>query len=138
RESEQFRSVLLDSITHEFRTPLTAIKASVTSLLSNSHSDPAQERELLTIINEESDRLNRLVGEAAEMSQLEANKVELDLEPSSIRDVIHQALENSSHALGKRPIHVRVPADLAPVRMDECRIREVLIHLIENAAKYSP
>ncbi len=138
RESEQFRSVLLDSITHEFRTPLTAIKASVTSLLSNAQPDPAQERELLTVINEESDRLNRLVGEAAEMAQLEANKVELDLQPTPVRPVIDEALENSRSALAKHPVEVRVAAELAPVRMDECRIREVLMHLIENAAKYSP
>ena len=138
RESEQFRSVLLDSITHEFRTPLTAIKASVTALLSSSRGDPAQQQELLTIINEESDRLNRLVGEAAEMSQLEAGKVELDLKPTSIREVIDQALKNSRNALAKRLIDVRVPADFPQVRMDECRIREVLMHLIENAAKYTP
>ena len=137
RESEQFRSVLLDSITHEFRTPLTAIKASVTSLLSNAQPDPAQ-RELLTVINEESDRLNRLVGEAAEMAQLEANKVELDLEPTPVRPVIEQALENSRNALAKRAIEVRAPGDLPPIRMDESRIKEVLMHLIENAAKYSP
>ena len=138
RESEQFRSVLLDSITHEFRTPLTAIKASVTALLSSSRGDPAQQQELLTIINEESDRLNRLVGEAAEMSQLEAGKVELDLEPTSIREVIDQALENSRTALAKRPIDVRLPSEFPQVRMDESRIKEVLMHLIENAAKYSP
>lgn len=138
RESEQFRSILLDSITHEFRTPLTAIKASVTSLLSNSPVDAEQKRELLTVINEESDRLNRLVGEAAEMSQLEANKVELNLTPTSIRNVIDQVLESSRNPLGKRPVEVRVPYDLPPVPMDEGRIQEVLIHLIENAAKYSP
>src|SRR5271169_2822099 len=74
RESEQLRSVLLDSVTHEFRSPLTAIKASVTSLLgSSNHSpeshSPEERQELLTIINEESDRLNRLIGEAAEMAQ---------------------------------------------------------------------
>src|SRR6204780_1819542 len=80
RESEQLRSVLLDSVTHEFRSPLTAIKASVTSLLGSPNSPSShsaeEKRELLTVINEESDRLNRLIGEAAEMSQLDANKVE--------------------------------------------------------------
>src|SRR6266478_9211328 len=74
RESEQLRSVLLDSVTHEFRTPLTGIKASVTSLLGSASHSPDDRQELLTIINEESDRLNRLVGEAAEMAQLDANK----------------------------------------------------------------
>ena len=146
RESEQLRSVLLDSVTHEFRTPLTAIKASVTSLLgspgqapdglSPSHS-PEERQELLTIINEESDRLNRLVGEAAEMAQLDAGKVELQLEPARIRDVVDEALEELKQVLPPHPVEVRIPTDLAPTRMDSARIKEVLVHLLENAAKYS-
>ena len=138
RESEQLRSVLLDSVTHEFRTPLTAIKASVTSLLSGSGLAPEQKRELLTVINEESDRLNRLVGEAAEMAQLDANKVELELGPHSIREALDAALEGSRNILGTHPIEIRLPGDLPKVRMDEARIKEVLMQLLENAAKYSP
>ena len=138
RESEQLRSVLLDSVTHEFRTPLTAIKASVTSLLSGSELAPEQQRELLTVINEESDRLNRLVGEAAEMAQLDANKVELELGPHSIREALDAAIEGSRNILGTHPIEIRLPGDLPKVRMDEARIKEVLMQLLENAAKYSP
>jgi len=138
RESEQLRSVLLDSVTHEFRTPLTAIKASVTSLLSGSELAPEQKRELLTVINEESDRLNRLVGEAAEMAQLDANKVELELGPHAIREALDAAIEGSRNILGTHPIEIRLPGDLPKVRMDEARIKEVLMHLLENAAKYSP
>jgi len=138
RESEQLRSVLLDSVTHEFRTPLTAIKASVTSLLSGSELAPEQQRELLTVINEESDRLNRLVGEAAEMAQLDANKVELELGPHSIREALDAAIEGSRNILGTHPIEIRLPGDLPKVRMDEARIQEVLMQLLENAAKYSP
>ena len=138
RESEQLRSVLLDSVTHEFRTPLTAIKASVTSLLSGSELAPEQKRELLTVINEESDRLNRLVGEAAEMAQLDANKVELELGPHSIREALDAAIEGSRNILGTHPIEIRLPGDLPKVRMDEARIQEVLMQLLENAAKYSP
>ena len=63
RESESLKSVLLDAITHDFRSPLTSIKASVTGLLDDLEFDREQRRELLTIINEECDRLNRLVGE---------------------------------------------------------------------------
>lgn len=138
RESEQLRSVLLDSVTHEFRTPLTAIKASVTSLLSGSELAPEQKRELLTVINEESDRLDRLVGEAAEMAQLDANKVELELGPHSIREALDAAIEGSRNILGTHPIEIRLPGDLPKVRMDEARIQEVLMQLLENAAKYSP
>lgn len=75
------KSALLDSVTHDFRTPLTSIKAAVTSLLSAPTAGEAQQRELLTIINEERDRLNQLVGDAAEMARLDAGEFELQLEP---------------------------------------------------------
>ena len=76
-QGERLKSALLDSITHDFRTPLTSMKAAVTSLLSAPAHDPHQSRELLTIINEECDRLNHLVEQAAEMARLEAGEVEL-------------------------------------------------------------
>ncbi len=142
RESEQLRSVLLDSVTHEFRTPLTAIKASVTSLLgspsqSSSHS-PEERQELLTIINEESDRLNRLIGEAAEMAQLDANKVEFRFESAPIGGPVAEALDELKQLLVQHPVEVRIPADLPNARMDSAHVKEVLVHLLENAAKYSP
>jgi two-component system sensor histidine kinase KdpD len=137
RESEQLRSILLDSVTHEFRTPLTAIKASVTSLLGSPLHTPEQRQELLTIINEESDRLNRLIGEAAEMSQIDANKVEYHFAAAPIRPSVDEALEELKQLLAQHPVEVRIP-DLPDARMDAARIKEVLVHLTENAAKYSP
>jgi two-component system, OmpR family, sensor histidine kinase KdpD len=142
RESEQLRSVLLDSVTHEFRTPLTAIKASVTSLLGSSsqssgHS-PEETRELLTIINEESDRLNRLIGEAAEMAQLDANKVEFRFESAPIGGPVEEALSEVKQLVVQHPVEVRIPAGLPNARMDSAHVKEVLVHLLENAAKYSP
>jgi two-component system sensor histidine kinase KdpD len=138
RESDQLRSVLLDSVTHEFRTPLTAIKASVTSLLSSPTLDSPQRTELLTIINEESDRLNRLIGEAAEMAALDANKVELHRGAHRMQDVLADAIEHSKAALGHHPVTVDLPENLPAVRIDPNRIAEVVAHLLENAAKYSP
>ena len=70
---------------HEFRTPLTAIKASVTTLLSSPSLKKDDQEELLTVINEESDRLNRLVGEAVEMAQLDAREVKLEMRILPIR-----------------------------------------------------
>src|ERR1700730_16787643 len=81
RQGERFKSALLDSITHDFRTPLTSMKAAVSSLLSWVPSDGTQTHELLSIIDEERDRLNRLVEEAAEMAKLEAGEITLDLAP---------------------------------------------------------
>ena len=142
RESEQLRSVLLDSVTHEFRTPLTAIKASVTSLLGSPTHSPGhsqeERQELLTIINEESDRLNRLIGEAAEMAQLDANKVEFRFESAPIGNAVEEALDELKQLLVQHPVEVRIPAGLPNARMDSAHIKEVLVHLIENAAKYSP
>ena len=138
REGERLRTALLDSVTHALRTPLTSIKASVTNLLSNTGLSKDQSHELLTIINEESDRLNRLVGEAAEMAQLDSGEVELKLEPHPIRDVISAALSKTRSALGSRPVRLQVAENLPLVRVDLARAPEVLVHLIENANQYSP
>ena len=138
RQSENLRAALLDSVTHELRTPLTGIKAAITSLLSDDQLEEAQRRELLTVINEEADRLNRLVGEATEMAQFDAQGVELHKEPVSLDTVIEAAVQQSKPVLGQHPLDVRVPVDIPTVRMDPARIAEVLKQLLENAAKYSP
>jgi len=138
RESEKLRSALLDSVTHEFRTPLTSIKASVTTLLSTPQIDSEGQKELLTVIDEEADRLNRLVGEAAEMAQLDAQQVELRRETYTVRQVVEAALEKSKQVLAGREVKLQLPESLPSVRIDLERIAEVLVQLLENAAKYSP
>ena len=137
-QNENLRAVLLDSVTHELRTPLTGIKAAVTSLLSDYNLDEAQRKELLTVINEETDRLDRLVGEATEMAQLDANKVELHFAPVDIASVIEAAVEESKTFLAQHPVEVHIAPALPKVRVDSDRIAEVLKNLLENAAKYSP
>jgi two-component system, OmpR family, sensor histidine kinase KdpD len=138
REAEKLRTALLDSVTHALRTPLTSIKASVTNLISNPGLAAGQRQELLTIINEESDRLNRLVGEAAEMARLDAGEVELNVAPHPISEVIAAALERCRPALGNRDVRVNIAEGLPRARVDVARAREVLVHLIENANQYSP
>jgi two-component system, OmpR family, sensor histidine kinase KdpD len=138
REGEQLRTALLDAVTHALRTPLTSIKASVTNLLSQHTLNEDQRRELLTIINEESDRLNRLVGEAGEMASLDAGEVELRTESRDVEDVIAAALEQCKKNLGQRQVDVRIPSGLPRVLADVARAREALVHLIDNANRYSP
>jgi len=138
QESERLRSALLDSVAHEFRTPLTSIKASVTSLLSTPLLGDEQRQELLTVIDEETDRLNRLVGEAAEMAQLDSGMFKLDIQPHDIRDAVEPALVVTRHLLENHELEVSVADHLRPLNMDVARIQEVLTHLLENAAKYSP
>jgi len=137
QEHERLRSALLDSVTHEFRTPLTSIKASVTTLLSGSNLDDQGRRELLTVIDEETDRLNRLVGEASEMAQLDAGMFKLDLQAHAIEDALEPALQDAKSSLDNHPVEVIVAPHLPKARMDVQRIREVMMHLLENAGKYS-
>lgn len=138
RESDRLRSVLLDSVTHEFRTPLTSIKASAETLLSDAELEKSERKDLLTVINEESDRLNRLIGEAAEVAQLDAHQLELQLEMHPIREAINAAVEKLGHALERHNLRLSIPDNLPLVRMDLERITEVLVHLLDNAARYSP
>ena len=138
QENERLRSALLDSVTHEFRTPLTSIKASVTALLAESSLDEEQRRDLLSVVEEETDRLNRLVGQAAEMAQLDAHLVQLNLHPQSMSEIVQSVLEELQPALKDRSVAVEIPAELPKVLADFERIREVVRHLLENAAKYSP
>jgi len=130
------RSAILDSVTHEFRTPLTAIKASITSLMSKIDLSDDDRKELMNIINEESDRLNRLVGEAAEVAQLESHEFQLDLQASRVIEVVQAAVGDMKQVLGRHRVETSVPEDIV-VRLDADRIKEVLIQLLENAAKYS-
>ncbi|GAC1702639.1 MAG: hypothetical protein NVS9B4_08430 [Candidatus Acidiferrum sp.] len=138
RQGERLKSALLDSIAHDFRTPLTSIKAAVTSLISSEDAEAAQRSELLSIIDEECDRLNHLVEEAAEMARLEAGDVELHLAPASITEIIQTALTQLKTSLFGRVIDVRVPRELPPVVVDFDRIKDALTKLIDNANLYSP
>jgi two-component system sensor histidine kinase KdpD len=137
RENERLRSVLLDSVAHELRTPLTSITGAITSLRSPLQLNSEQRAELLAIIEEESRRLNRLIGEAMEMAQLDANEVRLDLQLSSIHEPLDRALEDAQDALKDNPVNVRLPEGMPRVWLDPQLIEKVLQHLLENAVKYS-
>ncbi len=137
REGERLKSALLDSITHDFRTPLTSVKAAVTSLLSDARLGQEQRQELLTVIDEEANRLNTLVGEAAEMARLEAGEFELDLKPQAIDAITAAALEQTKGLLGSRPVELRVPTNLPRVSADFDRVKDALAQLLVNAHSYS-
>jgi two-component system sensor histidine kinase KdpD len=139
RQGERLKSALLDSVTHDFRTPLTSMKAAVTSLLGGGCEQIApQAHELLSIINEECDRLNHLVEEASEMARLEAGEIELHYAPTSVEEIIQGALALSRSSLGGREIQVKVARDLPQVEADLGRAQDILVKLVDNANLYSP
>jgi len=137
RQSEELKSVMLDALAHEFKTPLTSIKAAVTSLLNEDSTGPPH-RELLEIVDEESDRLTSLVTEAIQMARIEAGQMELRKAPQSIADLIRETLSKLAGSLESRPIEVLVSGDLPPVVADPELLRTVIRQLVDNAAKYSP
>jgi two-component system, OmpR family, sensor histidine kinase KdpD len=137
RESERLKSVLLDAVTHDFKTPLTSIKASATSLLEDFNFNREQRRELLVIIDEECDRINRLIGQTGEMARLEAGDVTLEFAPQTVGDLISVALGDCESVQSARPIHIEVKDPNCRVYVDLSWARKVLAHLVRNADLYS-
>ena len=139
KETERLRTALLDSVTHELRTPLTGIKASITTLLSQPAAlDTPAQHELLTVIDEESDRLNHLIEQAVEMAQLDAQKVHLERKPHPIADLIEPAIAQCHLTCPQREFRVSLSASLPMVLADAAWIGKVLANLLGNAVKYSP
>ena len=138
RESDKLRTALLDSITHELRTPLTAIKASATTLLSTNDIEPADRREMLAVIDEESDRLNHLIAQAVQMVQLDSHEIHMDLGAQAVPELIENARRACSSALDGHPVDVRLHQRLPKVLADASWVERVLCNLLDNAAKYSP
>jgi two-component system sensor histidine kinase KdpD len=137
RESERLKSVLLDAVTHDFKTPLTAIKASATSLLEDLRFNKKQRMELLIVIDEECDRINRLIGETGEMARLEAGEVTLQFAPQAVGELISAALEDCESVQSARPIQIEVKDPHRKVYADLTWARKVFAHIIHNADLYS-
>jgi two-component system sensor histidine kinase KdpD len=136
KESERLRGLMLDSITHELRTPLTSIKASVSALLT-SQLRPEASHELLTVIDEESDRLNRLVAQAVEMAQLDTQEVRMSFSPQRLGEMVHTTVEAYKTNLTEHAVSVTLPPNLPEVDADPVWIQKLLGNMLENAAKYS-
>jgi len=138
REGERLRGALLDSVTHELRTPLTAIRAAATTLLGHPALPEAERNEMYAVVDEESLRLDRLIGEAIEMAQLDSAGLRVRPELQDVHEVIEVVLQEEQARLRGRMVQVNIPEALPRVPMDQELVRRVLRHLIENAVKYSP
>lgn len=136
-ESERLKSVFLDAITHDFKTPLTSIKVSVTSLLGDLETGFEQRKELLTIIDEECDRISRLVSEASEMARLGSGAMKLNLASHSIGDLISAALADCRSVTSNREICLGVRHLDSRLLVDLSLAKRVLVHLVTNAQLYS-
>lgn len=136
-EGERLKSVFLDAITHDLKSPLTAIKASVTGLLGGLEIDREQRRELLTLIDEECDRINRLVNEASEIVRLESGELTLNLASHSIGDLISAALADCRIVNSNREICLDVKCLDSRLQVDLSLAKRVVVQLVTNAHLYS-
>ena len=138
KESERLRMVLLDSITHELRTPLTAIKASATALLCAEHVSPENQHEMLTVMDEECDRLDRLIAQAVEMRQLDASSMHMEFAPCSVSELVQHAIQECAFSLAEHHVRIAIPGSCPPVLADTRWMERAIVNLLLNAAKYSP
>lgn len=137
--TEKLQTALLNSISHDLRTPLVSITGALSSLREESLNINQEDRNsLLETAYSEAERLNRLVGNLLNMTRLEANAIYLRLEPCDIQDAIGAALNQLEERLGKKPILVNVQGGLPLVSLDFTLFGQALLNVIDNAVKYSP
>ncbi|HKF45752.1 MAG TPA: ATP-binding protein [Terracidiphilus sp.] len=138
REGERLRTALVDSLTHELRTPLTSIRAAATTLLASEGLDEAARRDLDSLIAEESARLDRLIGDAVEMAEIDAKVVQVRPVREQARALLDLACEESRAVLEQHRVSISVDGPDSPALFDMHLLGRVLRHLVENAARYSP
>lgn len=141
RQSEQLKSSLLDAVTHDLRTPLTSIKASVTTLLEDKQEsilDEEAREEFLEIINEETDRLNEFIESMVGIAKIEAGALYLRKNRSNVEEIINNAVERAKNQLNSYKVSIEIEPELPNIFVDAHSISEVAFTLLDNAAKYSP
>jgi len=147
KQSERLKSALLDAVTHDFRTPLTSIKASATAMLadlqtSERNNAPLQidnegRKEMLQVIDEEADRLDRFVEGLTKLARISAGDMQLKLQPASVDEMVATALHRAEPRTRTHRMEVWVD-ELPLLTVDEHALSESIYTLIDNAAKYSP
>jgi two-component system sensor histidine kinase KdpD len=153
REGERLRTALIDSLTHELRTPLTSIRAAATTLVEGEGLDEAARSDMARLIDEESARLDLLIGEAVEMAEIDANVVKVKMSPQNPRALLDQAVEESRKILASHKVSIAVADENRPGSNDSTEgesaqdesawfdpqlLGRVLRHLLENVAGYTP
>jgi len=143
-QSERLKSALLDAVTHDLRTPLTSIKAAVTTLMDEAGADKQvtlddeARRDLLDVIDEEADRLNHFVENMVELARIEAGAISLRRRWSSVEEIVAMARARADTLTRDHRLEVELESEAPVAKVDAGLIAEVLYSLIDNAAKYSP
>jgi two-component system, OmpR family, sensor histidine kinase KdpD len=138
RQSEQLRTTLIDAMAHEFKTPLTSIRAATTSLLASPQELPESKTELLRIADEEADRLQHLIDDAVEMARLDTAHIDVHLEPAHVDNILREVVTSMQTEIEDRPVEIVADPETAATALDRRLVRLALRQLLDNALKYSP
>lgn len=148
KRSERLKSALLDAVTHDLRTPLTAIKASITTLIDEARGQTAETQpveldaesrlDMLEVIDQESDRLNRFISDLIDLARIEAGELRLRRRWGAVDEIIATALTRAKSLTTNHHVNIATEQELPVVRVDANAVSEVVYTLIDNAAKYSP
>jgi two-component system sensor histidine kinase KdpD len=141
KESDRLKSALLVSVSHDLRTPLTAIKNAVAGLRDQEIKlEPEEEQEYLSLIDQESDRLSRLITNLLDLNRIEAGTLKLNKGLYYLPEIIEQTIERlnrTSTLVARHPINTRFEENLPLIPVDYIQLEQVITNLLENAAKYS-
>ena len=137
---EQIRADFVANVSHEMRTPLTAIQGYAETLLHNPPGDPAMARQFLNVVTRHSERLGRLIDDLLALSDLEMGNVNVRMQRVATRPLLERVLELFRQQASEKRIRIRADADadIPDILGDEDRLQQLLINLIDNALKYTP
>jgi two-component system, OmpR family, sensor histidine kinase KdpD len=138
-ETNSLRAALFSAVTHDLRTPLASIMTAASSLLdASAELDPEQRRELLSTVLEETDRLNRLVGNILDLAKVRAGALVPAKQPTDAEEVLEAVLHRMAPRLSRTRVRTVVRPDLPEIPVDPVQLDQVLTNLLENAARFSP
>ena len=139
RRSDKLRAALLNSISHDLRTPLSTVLGSATTLIDYDKSlKPKVRADLLISIREEAERLNRYVGDLLDMTRLEGGALKTRSDWTDVRDVMAGAIARVERRLESRPLTRDFPEELSMVQIDPGLLEQATVNILENAIAYSP